>query len=108
MNRRTAHWARTLPLGLLALGGQAVAEPVATVDRNGSLVAVEPYAPNIVRVTIATERDQADGKPGYGISAAADAAGWSHSTTQAGDVFASGALTVTVKAQPWPGAATSC
>ncbi|MHC9418272.1 glycoside hydrolase family 31 protein [Sphingomonas citri] len=104
MNRRTARWARTLPLGLLALGGQAVAEPVATVDRNGSLVAVEPYAPNIVRVTIATERDQADGKPGYGISAAADAAGWSHSTTQAGDVFASGALTVTVKAQPWPGA----
>jgi alpha-D-xyloside xylohydrolase len=42
------------------------ADPIATVDRNGALVSVEPYAPGIVRVTIATDRAEAEGNPGYG------------------------------------------
>ncbi|MBW8911084.1 MAG: alpha-glucosidase, partial [Sphingomonas sp.] len=96
---------RTL-VGLSAflLAGSALAAPLATVDRNGSLVSVEPYAPNIVRVTIGLDHDQAGGAPGYGIVAKSDAAGWSHANGQAGDDFASGALKVRVKAQPWPGA----
>ncbi|SEM75373.1 alpha-D-xyloside xylohydrolase [Sphingomonas gellani] len=97
--RRIAWLAGT---GLMALAMPAMADPLATVDRNGSIVAVEPYAPNIVRVTLAIDRDQADGKPGYGISGSADMAGWTHSTSAAGDVFASSALTLTVNAQPWP------
>ncbi|MBB6506579.1 alpha-D-xyloside xylohydrolase [Sphingomonas endophytica] len=82
----------------------AMAAPLATVDRNGALVAVEPYAHNIVRVTIALDRALADAPPGEGPNASADPAGWQHRSDTSGDVFASSAMTVTVKAQPWPGA----
>jgi alpha-D-xyloside xylohydrolase len=84
----------------------AVAEPIATMDRNGSRVSVEPYAPNIVRVTIAMDQDHASGAPGYGIVAKSDAAGWRHTTDATGDVFASSAMTMTIAAQPWPKAPT--
>jgi alpha-D-xyloside xylohydrolase len=46
----------TMGVSLATLGTAATAAPIATVDRNGSLVSVEAYAPNIVRVTIATDR----------------------------------------------------
>ncbi len=90
------------PLATMAFAGPAAATALATVNRNGSLVSVEPYAPNIVRVTIAVDRAQADAPPGDGPDAKADAAGWTHRTDADGDVFASSALTLTVKAQPWP------
>jgi len=88
----------------MMLAGSALAAPLATVDRNGSLVSIEPYAPNIVRVTIGLDRDQAGATAGYGIVAKSDAAGWSHSSGQAGDDFTSGQIKVRVKAEPWPGA----
>jgi len=87
---------------LLCAAGQAHAAPLATLDRYGSFVSVEPYAPNIVRVTIATDRGAADTPPGYGLIAAADAAGWRHSADATGDVFASPALTLTVAPGPVP------
>ncbi|WP_454884709.1 glycoside hydrolase family 31 protein [Sphingomonas oryzagri] len=80
----------------------ACAAPLATVDRYGSYVSVEPYAPNIVRVTIATDRGEADKPAGYGMIAPADAAGWGHSVDASGDVFASPALTLTVATGPAP------
>ncbi len=88
----------------LCWAGSALAAPIATLDRNGSLVSIEPYAPNIVRVTIALDRDLSGGAPGYGIVARSDATGWSHAASAAGDTFSSGAVSVTVKAEPWPGA----
>ncbi len=80
----------------------AQADPLATVERNGALVSVEPYAPGIVRVTIATDRAQADGAPGYGIAAKSDASGWTHSADAAGDHFTGAGISVTVAAMPWP------
>jgi len=103
---------KPLPRALLACTAlatmpfAAAATPMATIDRNGSLVSVEPYAPNIVRVTISVDRDQADAPPGDGPNAKSDPAGWTHRTEAAGDVFASSALTLTVNAQPWPNAPT--
>ncbi|WP_241488541.1 TIM-barrel domain-containing protein [Sphingomonas sanguinis] len=85
----------TAPLALSA-------DPLATVERNGALVSVEPYAPGIVRVTIATDRAEAEGKPGYGLIAKSDASAWTHRTDASGDIFASPGMTVTVAAQPWP------
>ena len=103
---------RRLVRGLFAAGAAmlaiavADAAPLASLDRNGSIVAVEPYAPNVVRVTIAVDRDQADAPPGDGPNAKSDPAGWTHRTEAAGDVFSSSALTLTVNAQPWPSAPT--
>ena len=61
----------------LAMAAPAFAEPMALLDRHGSRVAVEPYAPNIVRVTIAVDPDLASAAPGEGPNAKADASGWS-------------------------------
>ena len=69
------------------------------VDRGGATVLVEPYAPNIVRVTISLLRPYALKGPGYGISAKADVAGWSHNSTSSGDVLRSSRMVVTVAPQ---------
>lgn len=92
-----------MTLALLLAGTAPVAaQRMATLDRNGARVSIEPYAPGIVRVTIATSRDEAEGAPGYGITGKSDAAGWRHSSDASGDTFASADLRVTVAAQPWP------
>ena len=90
----------------LVMAAPAAAAPLATLDRNGSLVSIEPYAPNIVRVTIATDRAQVDAPPGEGPNAKPDATGWTHRSEAGGDAFTSGAMTLTVNAQPWPKAPT--
>ncbi|WP_159761298.1 glycoside hydrolase family 31 protein [Sphingomonas sp. 8AM] len=100
----TRAWRAALVGGLAVFAIPAIAAPLATVDRNGALVAIEPYAPNIIRVTIALDRVLADASPGEGPNASADAAGWRHRSDATGDVFASAAMIVTVKSQHWPGA----
>ena len=61
-------------LGLAAalMSTSALAAPLATVERNGSYIAVEPFAPNIAHVTIALEPDLIDKQPHYGIVARGD------------------------------------
>jgi alpha-D-xyloside xylohydrolase len=98
--RMLARWSGAAAIALLPLAAHA--DPLATVDRNGSLVSIEPYAPNIVRVTIAVDRALADAAPGPGPNAKADASGWTHRSDASGDVFTSSALSLTVAAQPWP------
>lgn len=88
----------------LGMAGVAAAEPMATMDRNGSYVSVETYAPNIVRVTISQDRELAAGAPGYGYVAKSDAQGWRHDQKGGADIFASTALSLEVVAQPWPSA----
>src|SRR5580698_5423406 len=87
----------------LAFAGQAAAAPFGLLDRNGSYVSIEPYAPNIVRVTLSVDKTLAVAPPGYGFIGAADAAGWTHPTAVSGDVFSSPAMSLEVKAQPRPG-----
>jgi alpha-D-xyloside xylohydrolase len=91
--------------GMMAV--PALAAPMASLDRHGSIVSVEPYAPNIVRVTIALDRALADSAPGEGPNAKPDTRGWNHREDAAGnDVLTSAGLSVTVAAQPWPKAPT--
>uniref|UniRef100_UPI0035CA0E71 glycoside hydrolase family 31 protein n=1 Tax=uncultured Sphingomonas sp. TaxID=158754 RepID=UPI0035CA0E71 len=103
--RALARWTGAAMVALIPLGA-AQADPLASLDRNGSRVAIEPYAPNIVRVTIALDRDLADAAPGPGPNAKSDASGWTHRADASGDVFTSSALSLTVNAQPWPKAPT--
>ena len=92
---------------VLALGGRmAVATPLALLDRGGSQVSIESYAPNIVRITISLDKNLALAPPGFGIIAATDDTGWKHRTTASGDEFSSDVMSVDVKAQPWPGPPT--
>jgi alpha-D-xyloside xylohydrolase len=59
------------------------------LERDGTTIVLEPYAANIVRVTMSTIKDQATAGPGYGIVAKAAAEGWSHETIAAGDTYKS-------------------
>ncbi|TPG42518.1 glycoside hydrolase family 31 protein [Sphingomonas koreensis] len=93
--------ARAWLIAALATTALTVPAGATTLNRNGSLVSVEPYAPNIVRVTIATDPNEIAANPGYGISGKPDDSGWTHQVTVAGDVFTSADLSITVNAQPW-------
>ena len=48
---------------------------------------LEPYAPNILRVTLSLKHDPALAAPGYGFVAAPDGDGWSASQTPQADVY---------------------
>src|SRR5258708_1865103 len=82
--------------------GPAAAAPLALLDRTGSYVSIEAYAPNIVRITLSVDKDLALGAPGYGFVGVTDGAGWKHQTAASGDIFSSDAMTLEVAAQPWP------
>lgn len=106
MNRVDTVLLKRAVLLLCLVAGSAAAEPLALLDRNGSYVSVEAYAPNIVRITLSQDQDLVLAPPGYGISGSADSEGWKHSADKSGDHFESGAMAVDVQAQPWPGPPT--
>lgn len=66
------------------------------LDRRGETIVLEPYASNIVRVTLSLQKQYALAPPGYGIIAKPEAAGWSASKSEQGDVYRSDRMVVTV------------
>ena len=66
------------------------------LDLRGETIVLEPYTPNILRVTLSLQRESALAAPGYGIVAAPDAAGWSASQTEQATVYSSSRMAVTV------------
>src|SRR3954464_145819 len=93
-----------LGMGASLLANGLIAEPIKVLDRNGTYVGVEGYAPNIIRVTIGSDYDTAKSEPGYGFTARSEAKGFSYKTDEKGDHFSSSTLKLHVKAQPWPSA----
>ncbi|MBI1682617.1 glycoside hydrolase family 31 protein [Caulobacter hibisci] len=102
--RRALAFSLVSGLALSAAANLAVAAPTTTVDRNGSYVSVETYAPNVIRVTISQDKDLAKAAPGYGINGAPSDKGWRHDQKAGADIFTSSDLSLEVVAQPWPGA----
>jgi alpha-D-xyloside xylohydrolase len=84
----------------------APADPLALLDRNGSYVAVEAYAPNVLRITLAQKKALALSPPGYGFVAAPAANGWRHESRADGDVFSSGRMSLDVPTEPPAGPPT--
>jgi alpha-D-xyloside xylohydrolase len=86
-------------LALTALAwGTSPAEQL-SLQRGEATVLVEPYAPNIVRVSISLRKQDALAAPGYGILASTAGAGWTAESGPGGDVLSSSTLTVTVSPQ---------
>jgi len=67
------------------------------LSRGEATVVVEPYATNIVRVTLSLRKEEALGKPGYGIIADGNREGWTSETGENGDVLRSPRMVVTVR-----------
>src|ERR1700727_141297 len=80
----------------------AVAQQL-SLSRHEATVLVEPYAPNVVRVSLSLRREDALAAPGDGISAKASATGWTAETGAGGDVLRSARMVVTVtpEGKPW-------
>ena len=70
------------------------------LTKGNTTVALEPYAPNIVRVSISRIKDDALAAPGYGILARPNASGWRYEETPDGDAYGSSELSITIPAPP--------
>lgn len=71
-------------------------DPRFVVHRGNSTIVFEPYAANIVRVTLSMKEDKAFATPGYGFIAKPAAEGWTHQQTDAGDEYRSPRMVVTL------------
>ena len=107
MERRFAR--KYLGLGLVALflalwlSGAAMAQDGPLVlQRDGRVISLVPYAPNIVRVTISSDAAAATSDPGYGFIGKASAAGWTHERDAEGEVFRSARMAVRVSPENVP------
>ena len=87
-----ASFSTTVLFGCLS----TVAQQGVVVERGGDTVALEPYAPNIIRLTISKSKDKAVAVPGYGFIATPSSSGWSHEKESGGDVYRSDRLVVKV------------
>jgi alpha-D-xyloside xylohydrolase len=77
------------------LARQAIAQGGALVlERSGRVIALEPYAPNILRVTMSVDKGSATSAPGYGIVGTPSAKGWVYESNAEGDVFRSARMVV--------------
>src|ERR1700742_638996 len=97
--RRIARRCISLPCLLALLVTPCLRAQQLSVTRNNATVLVEPYAPNIVRVSISLRRDDALAAPGYGISASPASTGWSAENTAQGDILRSDRMVVTIAPQ---------
>jgi alpha-D-xyloside xylohydrolase len=66
------------------------------LDRKGETIVLEPYAPNILRVTLSLKKESALIAPGYGIVGTPAASGWSATETPEANVYQSGRIMATV------------
>ncbi|HEV2416588.1 MAG TPA: TIM-barrel domain-containing protein [Terriglobia bacterium] len=80
---------------LLATVGYT-APPQIVLPKGDSTIVLEPYAPNILRVTLSLSKARALAPPGFGFTAAPSAQGWTNSQTEDADVYRSPRMVVTV------------
>jgi alpha-D-xyloside xylohydrolase len=73
------------------------------IDRHDRIIVLEPYGPNIVRVTLSAEKAEAVAAPGYGIVGTPSMAGWTHERDSAGyDIIRSGRIVIRVAPENLP------
>src|SRR5580700_2403585 len=80
-------------IAVCRVGAQSAA---VILDRDGGTVTLEPYAQNVIRVTLSTVRDSALAAPGYGFVATPSATGWRHERNDQADIYRSPRLIVSV------------
>jgi alpha-D-xyloside xylohydrolase len=80
--------------------GNAIAQQQKVVVPLGkSTIVLEPYAPNVVRVTLSLDKDQALAAPGYGIVGTPAPEGWTSQETNGTLTYRSSRLVVTLPAE---------
>ena len=95
---RKLHLAIAISAALLPAAGAQTQQQRIVLDRGGSTIVLEPYAPNVVRITLSLLKEPALAAPGYGLVATPAARGWSYQRSDGGDVYQSSRLVVTLAA----------
>jgi len=80
-----------LPIASTAQGQQNI-----VITRGDSTIVLEPYAPNVMRVTLSLLKDQATAAPGYGITAAPAPDGWTYAEGEGADTYRSSRMVVSL------------
>ena len=103
---RVAGGAFGVAAGALGLAAGAGAQNQASsfvLERNDRTIVLEPYADNIIRVTLSTAKSAALGEPGYGIVGTPSMTGWTQEReTDGSDVIRSGKMIVRVAPENQP------
>jgi len=92
-------------LVFLLLNCQTVwgANPQIVLARQGRVLVLEPYAPNIIRITLSSEKTAALAAAGYGFVGAPSITGWAQEQDSGGyDVIRSGRMVIRVAPQNLP------
>src|SRR5579872_1796819 len=69
----------------LAQRGKPAESPRFVIERDGATIAIEPYSPNIVRVSFSVEKAAALAPPGYGFTGTQSGTGWTRESGPGGD-----------------------
>ncbi len=82
----------------VSIASVAIAQSAPFVlERNGRVISLEPFAANIVRITMSTDKAAATSAAGYGFSAGPSATGWTQEREADGsDVYRSARMLVRV------------
>ena len=95
--------------GMILLASPLVAQESAgrsgplVLERQGRVISLVPYAPNVLRITMSIDKAAATGAPGYGIVAQPSAEGWTHDRdADGGDVYRSAQMVVRVASGELP------
>jgi alpha-D-xyloside xylohydrolase len=78
------------------LASAARAQGPVVLNRGGAAIALEAYAPNIIRISLSLVKEQAIAPPGYGFLAKPSEEGWTSARDAEGDIYRSSRLIVTV------------
>src|ERR1035437_1831434 len=82
----------------VAIPGTFAQQTPTVLNQDGTSITIEPYAPNVVRITVSALPDKAAAPPGYGFLAQPSAQGWEHQRDGRGNVYTSSQMAVTVEA----------
>jgi alpha-D-xyloside xylohydrolase len=86
----------SLILTFTTLASNAQSSQAYVFQREGRTISIEPYAPNIIRITLSTDQHAALAHPGYGMIATPSNSGWAQSRISGYDVIRSGRLEIRV------------
>jgi alpha-D-xyloside xylohydrolase len=93
----------TVALSLVGSASALAQGSSLVLNREGRTIVLEPYAPNILRVTMSNTEAMATAAPGYGFVGTASMTGWTHETAADGsELFRSGRLVVNVSPENLP------
>ena len=83
-------------IGGIARAQSTNQEQQIVIPQGESTIVLEPYAPNVIRVTLSLDKAEAMAAPGYGIEAKPMPAGWTYQEGESARTYRSSRIVVTL------------